>query len=104
MSGQKVLRGDRNQCQGCKEYFNSTFAFEKHRTGEFGKDRRCRTEQEMRSIGMATNADGFWVGRQMDGNTLSNLTGDATSDLNDEGADIPVPPALTPKNTAGDAA
>ena len=29
------LTGDRNQCQACKEYFNSTHAFDKHRTGDF---------------------------------------------------------------------
>ena len=62
----KVLRGDRNQCQGCKEYFNSTSAFDKHRVGEFGKDRRCRTTKEMTEIGMALNRDGFWVSRLFD--------------------------------------
>lgn len=55
------LRGDRNQCQGCKEYFNSSFAFDKHRTGEHGKDRRCLTTDEMEAKGMAKNAAGFWI-------------------------------------------
>ncbi|WP_143277350.1 hypothetical protein [Bordetella genomosp. 9] len=59
------LTGDRNQCQGCKEYFNSSFAFDKHRTGEFGKDRRCMTVNEMQTKGMCKNAAGFWVSASM---------------------------------------
>lgn len=55
------LRGDRNQCQGCKEYFNSTYAFDKHRTGTHGKDRRCLTPDEMTQKGMSKNPDGFWI-------------------------------------------
>jgi hypothetical protein len=41
--------------------FNSNAAFDKHRTGQFGVDRRCRTEAEMIAAGMAKRADGFWV-------------------------------------------
>ena len=59
------LSGDRNQCQGCKEFFNSSAAFDKHRTGEHGKDRRCRSVPEMAAKGMARNAAGFWVGSPM---------------------------------------
>lgn len=59
------LSGDRNQCAGCGEYFNSTFAFDKHRTGEFGKDRRCLTAEEMRAKGMDKNAAGFWISSAM---------------------------------------
>lgn len=59
------LRGDRNQCQSCKKYFNSSFAFDKHRTGEFGKDRRCMTTEEMEAKRMAQRADGFWVSALM---------------------------------------
>jgi hypothetical protein len=61
----KTLRGDRNQCQGCKQYFNSTGAFEKHRYGKFGVDRRCLTEEEMLAKGMSLNAAGFWIGSKM---------------------------------------
>lgn len=57
------LRGDRNQCQGCKEFFNSTFAFDKHRTGEHGKNRRCLTVEEMQSREMVKNSDLFWVSK-----------------------------------------
>lgn len=55
------LSGDHNQCQGCKEFFNSTFAFDKHRTGEHGIDRRCLTTAGMQDKGMAIAASGFWV-------------------------------------------
>jgi hypothetical protein len=59
-----ILRGDRNQCPTCNEYFNSSAAFEKHRTGEFGNPhdpRRCLKVTEMMTKGMAKNADGYWV-------------------------------------------
>lgn len=59
------LTGDRNQCRGCGEYFNSTFAFEKHRIGEFGEDRRCMTVDEMRGAKMDKNAAQFWVSSRM---------------------------------------
>ena len=59
------LTGDRNQCQGCKQHFNSTAAFDKHRTGDFGVSRRCLTEAEMLAKGMDRNAAGFWVGSPM---------------------------------------
>lgn len=59
------LTGDRNQCQGCGEYFNSTFAFDKHRTGAFGKDRRCLTTDEMLAKGMSKNSAGFWISSTM---------------------------------------
>lgn len=57
----KKLTGNRCQCKGCGLYFNSLAAFDKHRTGDFGKDRRCRSEDEMRGIGMAVSAAGWWV-------------------------------------------
>lgn len=57
----KVLRGDRNQCPSCSQYFNSTGAFEKHRTGNF-HHRRCLTVQEMTDKGMILRDDGFWIG------------------------------------------
>lgn len=59
------LGGDRNQCRGCMAYFNSTFAFDKHRTGEYGKDRRCLTTDEMTAKGMSINAAGFWISSAM---------------------------------------
>jgi hypothetical protein len=87
----KVLRGDRNQCQGCKEYFNSTSAFDKHRVGEFGKDRRCRTTEEMTALGMGLNADGFWVKTIYDGNAFWNRLDNYASDLNARVEELPTP-------------
>ena len=65
------LTGDRNQCLQCGEYFNSTAAFEKHRTGTFGESsgdgtylgssRGCLKVSEMVSKGMAKNSSGWWV-------------------------------------------
>lgn len=59
------LSGDRNQCQGCRQFFNSTLAFDKHRRGEHGVNRRCLTDDEMQAKGMEKNAAGFWVGSRM---------------------------------------
>ncbi len=59
------LTGDRNECPSCGLLFNSTHAFDKHRTGRIGVDRRCMTMEEMQAAGMARRADGFWVGSLM---------------------------------------
>lgn len=67
------LSGDRNQCQACKSYFNSTTAFDRHRAGEFGVDRRCRTVDEMRAIGMVLRDNGFWVGSVRDADTIPRV-------------------------------
>jgi hypothetical protein len=61
----KKLNGDRNQCQGYLEYFNSSHAFDKHRTGEHGVDRRCMNHDEMKAKGMFLGDDGFWRGSAM---------------------------------------
>jgi hypothetical protein len=55
------LTGDHNQCPGCAELFNSTAAFDRHRTGDYGVNRRCRTVEEMTARGMIKNAGGWWV-------------------------------------------
>ncbi|WP_143325708.1 hypothetical protein [Paraburkholderia ribeironis] len=57
----RTLSGDRNQCAGCREYFNSSTAFDWHRTGEFSCDRRCMSDGEMRTRGMSINSAGFWI-------------------------------------------
>jgi hypothetical protein len=64
------LGHSRNQCGGCGEYFNSTSAFDMHRTGQFGVNRRCMTPQEMEAKKMSKNTDGFWVTRVFDGDAL----------------------------------
>ena len=61
----KILKGNHNQCQGCKEYFNSTGAFDKHRTGKHGVDRRCMTTEEMIAKGFSLNAAGYWIASKM---------------------------------------
>jgi hypothetical protein len=70
--------GLRCRCSVCGLRFNSTAAFDKHRAGAFvppggqnyapetrngvsGKTRRCLSVDEMRSVGMATNAAGCWI-------------------------------------------
>ena len=60
------LRGDRNQCTVCGEMFNSSSAFERHRTGSYGKPgvpskRRCLTVPEMLAKGYEKNAAFFWT-------------------------------------------
>lgn len=54
------LTGDRNQCPTCSELFNSTTAFDKHRTGAYEPDeRRCLSVAEMQARGF-TRPDGYW--------------------------------------------
>ena len=61
-SGAKLKVGEsRNQCQACKQYFNSNTAFDFHRTGEHGVDRRCMTVEEMLGCGMEINQAGYWI-------------------------------------------
>lgn len=66
-----ILSGDRNQCGECGQLFNSTFAFEYHRTGKHGtaenpeSTRRCLSIEEMKGVGMARNEAGFWVSARM---------------------------------------
>ena len=62
----KKLSGQRNQCPGCGEYFNSNHAFDKHRTGEYSPNtRKCLSKDEMADIGMHFGKDGFWRGSKM---------------------------------------
>jgi hypothetical protein len=66
--GSKKLNGDRCRCSplsGCGEYFNSTAAFDFHRTGTHGVSRRCLSPPEMLGKGMAQKSDGFWVKERM---------------------------------------
>ncbi len=66
------LGSQRNQCQGCKQYFNSTGAFDKHRTGKHGVNRRCMTPEEMTAKGMSINKDGFWITKIYDNSIKRN--------------------------------
>ena len=66
------LSGQRNQCRGCDQYFNSNKAFDKHRVGKVGHGRRCRTTEEMMAKGMSLNKAGFWITEKMP-EAVSNL-------------------------------
>ena len=66
------LSGQRNQCRGCDQYFNSNKAFDKHRFGKFEHGRRCRTPEEMMAKGMSLNKAGFWITEKMP-EAVSNL-------------------------------
>ena len=61
------LGTSRCQCTGCNEYFSSTHAFDKHRTGTFAKPgewqgtRRCMTTAEMLAKGFQLREPGVWV-------------------------------------------
>lgn len=58
----RKLRGDRNQCAACEEYFNSTDAFTKHRVGSYEPDRRrCLTVAEMEAKTFSKTQDDFWL-------------------------------------------
>jgi hypothetical protein len=69
------LTGQRNQCRGCDQYFNSNVAFAKHRTGKFEEGRRCRTAEEMIAKGMSLNAAGFWITAAMPTDKVNTLKG-----------------------------
>jgi hypothetical protein len=66
MKKHKGLKGDRNQCAGCGQLFNSTHAFDKHRAGVHAQNGRyCLDRVEMVKAGMVYGADGFWRGSAM---------------------------------------
>ncbi len=72
------LRGDHCRCPTCGEYFNSTRAFDKHRTGDWTA-RRCLSAQEMWAKGMVLSASGWWLTRPRTSPILSStaMTGAA---------------------------
>jgi hypothetical protein len=73
---ERKLTGEHNHCSACGEYFNSNHAFEKHRVGDFGVDRRCATVAEMEGKGMVKNSGGWWVGKKSDAESISRRTAD----------------------------
>lgn len=60
----RKLSGDRCRCNACGEYFRTTSAFDKHRTGPY-VDRRCLARAEMTDAGMAEAVQGdgclYWT-------------------------------------------
>jgi len=68
----RAISGDRCFCRACGEYFNSTKAFDKHRTGKYRQlrdpgpeTRRCRSFDEMAAKGMSKNSADFWITSKM---------------------------------------
>lgn len=86
---ERKLTGDRNQCRTCSAYFNSTSAFDKHRIGEYGGERRCMTVAEMYAAGMAKNSDGFWLTRARTDRSISSLTVEAKQPRSEVGWHYP---------------
>ncbi len=65
-----VLTGDRCQCTVCSLYFNSDYAFCKHRVGRhMPMERRCLTEPEMLEKGMALVGH-FWISKRRAAQTI----------------------------------
>ncbi len=57
------LNGDHCRCAACGEHFNSTYAFDMHRVGTHGFNRRCLDVTEMLDAGMAQNRGGWWISK-----------------------------------------
>jgi uncharacterized protein YbbK (DUF523 family) len=55
----------KNQCPSCGKVFRSLYAFDAHRTGSHGVDRRCLSSEEMLSAGMLESQN-MWVTRLND--------------------------------------
>ena len=55
------LTGYRCLCRGCGEYFNSVYAFDRHRVWASPTVQRCLTHEKMVGKGMSINAYGFWI-------------------------------------------
>jgi hypothetical protein len=61
------LTGARCRCSACGDFFNSVSTFDRHRVGgwsDYGKHRRCLTEDQMVMRGWQRNSKGFWIQRQ----------------------------------------
>jgi hypothetical protein len=56
------LRGDRCLCRACGLYFNSTYAFDKHRAGAM-TERRCLDVPALLARGWGLTVKGFWATR-----------------------------------------
>ena len=69
-----MLTGNRCECPTCGEVFRSTAAFDKHRTGKHGIDRRCMTTAEMVGRGMAKAKSG-WVTQPSNSHFQSRVFG-----------------------------
>jgi hypothetical protein len=59
-----IRKGAKGQCRECGRYFSSDTAFDGHRIGKHGKDRRCMTAIDMLRLGMRF-ISGVWRGQEM---------------------------------------
>lgn len=66
----RTLRGDRNQCPACREFFNSSGAFGRHRVTLADSGRACLDLDQMRGKGYAINGAGYWVRMVREGVTV----------------------------------
>ncbi len=68
------LTNTRCQCTGCGGFFNSVYAFDRHRRWDASRTvRKCLSPGEMLDIGMAKNAAGYWVGAKQVQSTQSQF-------------------------------
>src|SRR5262245_60812392 len=95
MKTRRKLKGDHNQCPACGEYFNSTHAFDKHRIGAYGKDRRCMTIEEMTAAGMGKRFDraglDWWVKKDPSGFKHANPSRLVNATSSPDGPVNPIP-------------
>lgn len=71
------LTGNRTECPGCRQCFNSESAFDRHRVGTYedpNRPRRCLTVDLMLAKGFQTNAKGYWIRGQRPNGTLRRNT------------------------------
>ena len=47
-------------CMACSKEFRTTAEFDRHRTGQHGKDRHCMTTQEMQDEGWQLTTSNLW--------------------------------------------
>lgn len=55
-----VRAGTRSECANCEQVFNGVEAFDAHRVGSHGPDRRCLAGEEM-SRSYSQDARGYWT-------------------------------------------
>jgi hypothetical protein len=71
-SSRQILTGNRCQCTGCGEFFNSATTFDGHRVGAYApknrpNTRRCLAVAEMQAKGWLLNGAGFWISETRSG-------------------------------------
>jgi hypothetical protein len=76
----KRLRGDHCRCAACRQSFNSTKAFDKHRVGSY-PTRRCLAIIEMQALGMVLNAGGWWITERRENGRSSFRRSSRSGDL-----------------------